>query len=68
MEIFLQTFMWFKLYYIRLSPVRAGIVERTSHYLYSSASNYVNNQGIIEVEIVDNPVLDVLRNPLVPHQ
>ena len=38
--------MWSKLDYIHLNPVRAGIVEKASHYSYSSASNYVNNEGV----------------------
>ncbi|GAA3596465.1 hypothetical protein GCM10022396_12260 [Flavivirga amylovorans] len=41
--------------------MRAGIVEKASYYRYSSASNYVNNEGLIEVEIIDNPVIDVLK-------
>ncbi len=60
-EIYSHKFMWSKLDYIHLNPVRAGIVEKASHYMYSSASNYVNNKGLIDVEIVDNPVLEVLK-------
>lgn len=60
-EIYSNKFMWSKLDYIHLNPVRAGIVEKASHYRYSSASNYVNNEGLIEVEIVDNPVVDVIK-------
>jgi len=44
-EIYSHKFMWSKLDYIHLNPVRAGIVEKASHYSYSSASNYVNNEG-----------------------
>ena len=61
-EIYSHKFMWSKLDYIHLNPVRAGIVEKASHYRYSSASNYVNNEGLIAIEIVDNPVVDVLKN------
>ena len=60
-EIFSHKFMWSKLDYIHLNPVRAGIVEKASHYKYSSASNYVNNVGLVAIEIVDNPVVDVLK-------
>ncbi|WP_324522797.1 MULTISPECIES: hypothetical protein [unclassified Flavobacterium] len=45
--------MWSKIDYIHLNPVRAGLVEKASHYLYSSASNYVCNEGLIKVELVD---------------
>lgn len=60
-DIYSHKFMWSKLDYIHLNPVRAGIVEKASHYRYSSASNYVNNEGLLNVEIVDNPVIDVLK-------
>lgn len=61
-EIYSHNFMWSKLDYIHLNPVRAGIVEKASHYIYSSASNYVNSEGLVTIEIVDNPVVDVLKN------
>jgi hypothetical protein len=51
--------MWSKLDYIHLNPVRAGLVEKASHYLYSSASNYVNDVGLVFVEKADNPIVDV---------
>ncbi|MCB9323946.1 MAG: transposase [Lewinellaceae bacterium] len=42
-----------KLDYIHLNPVKAEIVELPEHYLYSSARNYIGQQGLIEVEILD---------------
>jgi len=44
-----------------MNPVRAGIVEKASYYTYSSASNYVNDKGVIDVELVNNLVVDVLK-------
>ena len=32
-----------------------------SHYIYSSASNYVNDNGLIEIEKADNPIVDVMN-------
>lgn len=61
-EIYSEKFMWSKLDYIHLNPVRAGIVAKTSEYIYSSASNYINGEGILTVEKADNPVIDVLKN------
>lgn len=46
-EIYSNKFMWSKLDYIHLNPVRAGIVEKGSQYIYSSASNYVNDTGLL---------------------
>lgn len=60
-EIYTNKFMWSKLDYIHLNPVRAGLVEKASHYIYSSASNYVNDQGLIVIEKADNPIVDVLN-------
>jgi REP element-mobilizing transposase RayT len=60
-EIFSEKFMWSKLDYIHMNPIRAGIVSKASHYSYSSASNYVNDEGIIEITKIDNPVIDVLK-------
>ncbi|MCM4166869.1 hypothetical protein KCTC52924_01723 [Arenibacter antarcticus] len=60
-EIYSSKFMWSKLNYVHMNPVRAGIVERASQYRYSSASNYVESKGLVDVELVDNPVTDVLK-------
>lgn len=60
-EIYTNKFMWSKLDYIHLNPVRAGLVEKASHFIYSSASNYVNDSGLIEIEKADNPVVDVMN-------
>jgi hypothetical protein len=53
--------MWSKLDYIHLNPVRAGIVSKTSDYIYSSATNYENDSGLLPIEKVENPVVDVLN-------
>ena len=62
-EIYTEKFLWSKLDYIHLNPVRAGIVSRASDYLYSSASNYINGEGVLkDVTLSDNPVADVLKS------
>ncbi len=61
-EIYTEKFLWSKLDYIHLNPVRAGIVTRASDFVYSSASNYVNGNGVLkEITLADNPVADVLK-------
>lgn len=60
-EIYSNKFMWSKLDYIHLNPVRAGIVEKASEYIYSSASNYINNIGLLCIEKADIPVVDALN-------
>jgi REP element-mobilizing transposase RayT len=59
-EIYSTAFMWSKLHYIHLNPVRAGLVAKASEYIYSSAGNYVNDSGLLEIEKVDNPIVNVL--------
>jgi hypothetical protein len=54
--------MWSKIDYIHFNPVRAGIVSNPQDYIYSSASNYVDGKGIVEVEIVQIPVVNVLKS------
>lgn len=60
-EIGSEKFMWLKLDYIHMNPVRAGLVEKASDYLYASATNYVHNEGKINIVLMDNPVIDVLK-------
>ncbi|EKT4553286.1 transposase, partial [Flavobacterium psychrophilum] len=60
-EIYSNKFMWSKLDYIHLNPVRASIVEKASQYIYSSASNYVNVTGLLYIEKADIPIVDVLN-------
>ena len=60
-EIYTTKFMWSKLDYIHLNPVRAGLVEKASHYIYSSAPNYLNDKGLIIIEKADHPIVDVLN-------
>lgn len=61
-ETYSEKFLWSKLNYIHLNPVRAGIVEKASHYLYSSATNYIDGHGVLgNIELATNPVIDVLK-------
>ena len=42
-----------KLDYIHDNPVKAGIVERPEHYLFSSAANYCGEKGVMDVVLLD---------------
>lgn len=42
-----------KLDYLHLNPVRNGLVELPEHYLYSSARQYVGEEVLLEVELID---------------
>ena len=45
-------FMDSKINYIHENPVRAGIVEKSEDYLYSSARNYAGLDGVLEVNVI----------------
>jgi REP element-mobilizing transposase RayT len=49
-EITSHEFLLNKLNYIHNNPVRAGWVKKAEDYLYSSASNYVNGNGLFEID------------------
>lgn len=61
-EIYSEKFMWSKIDYIHFNPVRAGIVKIPQDYIYSSASNYLEGKGILDIEIVQVPVVNVLNS------
>ena len=42
-------FMDSKINYIHENPVRAGIVEKAEDYLYSSARNYADLDGVLDI-------------------
>lgn len=50
--IYSKDFMMSKLNYIHQNPVRAGIVLNAEDYIYSSASNYTNGNGLIEIDFL----------------
>ncbi len=59
-EIFSEKFLWSKIDYIHLNPVKAGLVKKASDYIYSSASNYLNGEGVLKnVEIAANTLRKV---------
>ena len=60
-EIFTEKFLWSKLNYIHMNPVRAGIVSKASDYLYSSASNYVGKESLLNITLADIPVINPLK-------
>lgn len=38
-----------------------GLVKKIEDYIYSSASNYINNEGLVEVELAEMPKVDVSK-------
>jgi len=58
-ELESPAFIHQKLNYIHLNPVRAAFVIEPEHYIYSSASNYINGKGILEVTILEIPLSNI---------
>jgi REP element-mobilizing transposase RayT len=52
-EIISNHFLRQKLAYIHENPVRAGLVEKPSDWLYSSQRNYMNLEVLIEIDVSD---------------
>jgi putative transposase len=52
-ELFDQKIMHQKLDYTHNNPVEAGIVEKPEDYLYSSARDYYDMKGLIDVIPID---------------
>jgi len=51
-ELFSNKFIWQRLNYIHNNPVKKGLVEYPEDYLYSSARNYADKEGILDVILV----------------
>jgi putative transposase len=45
-----------KIAYIHNNPVVEGWVEYPEHYLYSSASNYANDRGLLDITVIELPM------------
>jgi REP element-mobilizing transposase RayT len=52
-EVFSNKFIEQKVDYIHNNPVRAGIVDLSEEYLYSSARNYGDKKGILDVFVLN---------------
>ena len=60
-EVYSEKFLWSKIDYIHMNPVRSGLVKKVEDYIYSSASNYINNYGLVNVELAEIPKVDVSK-------
>lgn len=51
-ELFSKKFTWTKVNYIHQNPVKAGFVEKSEDWIYSSAPNYAETDFIVLQEVV----------------
>ena len=61
-KFFFQKSDWSAFRYIHQNPVRAGIVAKAEDYLYSSASNFIDKGGLIDVEYYGRRVIDATKS------
>lgn len=47
-ELYNEDFVWRKINYIHNNPVKANFVRKPEDWIYSSASNYIIGEGILE--------------------
>ena len=47
-ELYSEKFVWEKINYIHNNPVRENFVLKPEHWRYSSASNYIDGEGVLE--------------------
>jgi REP element-mobilizing transposase RayT len=45
-----------KITYIHENPVKEGWVTKAEEYTYSSASNYMNESGVLDITVIDFPI------------
>ena len=57
-ELFNEKFVWDKINYIHNNPVEAGLVKQAHEWVYSSASNYLDLESIIEVERISQRLIN----------
>lgn len=51
-EIHSDSMLKIKLNYIHENPVRAGLVQEPSYFIYSSAADYADKKGIMEIDFL----------------
>jgi REP element-mobilizing transposase RayT len=56
-EIVSEKFFWSSLNDVHMKPVRTGIVKKAHHYIYCSASNYILNEGLMDIKVLAVPSL-----------
>jgi len=54
-KLYSEKFTWDKINYIHQNPVDAGFVKYSDQWLYSSAQNYAENDGLILDEVICIP-------------
>ena len=52
-QCIMSHFLWQKIDYTHLNPVRAEIVAEPHHYLYSSAIEYAGGKGLVKVTVLE---------------
>ena len=57
-ELVSKTWIGRRIEYVHENPVKAGLVRRQEDYVYSSASNYLDLESELEIDILDMNLLN----------
>lgn len=60
-ELYNEAFVWRKMKYIHNNPVKAKLVRKPEDWIYSSASNYILGEGILEEVCRLDPMLQTFN-------
>ena len=56
-EVYSPYFTWIKIRYIHNNPVKAGLVRKPEDWKYSSASNYMDSESVLDEVFCIPPIL-----------
>ncbi|MBL4861787.1 MAG: transposase, partial [Crocinitomicaceae bacterium] len=60
-ELYSEKFTWEKINYIHQNPIKAGYVVQPEHWIYSSASNYMQMDSILKEVVRLKPMLRSIK-------
>ena len=60
-ELYSETFVWQKIYYIHQNPVVENFVSKPEEWKYSSASNYIDGTGILDEVYCLSPIQKTVK-------
>jgi len=59
-ELYTKKFLWNKIHYIHNNPVAENFVAQPEHWLYSSASNYLEKHSVLPEVICISQIMNTL--------
>lgn len=60
-ELYSEKFVWDKIHYIHNNPLEEKFVLKPEHWLFSSASNYIDGKGVLEDVFCLPPIQQTIK-------